>query len=375
MTIVIAAGGTGGHLYPAVALAREFLRRDHLTEVLFVGTSRGLESKVLAHEGFELTLIDAKPVMGRGLLDMLKGLCAMPTSLWQCRRILRQRQVSLVIGVGGYTSPMMVVAAALRRVPRVILEPNANPGLANKAVGPFVQRVFLAFESAAGSFDRAKVRVVGTPIRREFLAESQRMSTAASEPHRQHLLIFGGSQGAKAINSAVIEGLPHLLKERPQMTVTHQTGESDFARVSAAYRQAGVSVSAVPFLYDMPSTINAADLVVARAGAMTVAELTTCGKPAVLIPLPTAIYDHQMKNARAMEAAGAAVVLPQQELTASKLTQTITAILDDHERVKAMGAASMRLRRIDAAEAIVRECYALIGDHHDIHQSLGAAGV
>lgn len=375
MTIVIAAGGTGGHLYPAVALAREFLRRDHLTKVLFVGTSRGLESKVLAHEGFELTLIDAKPVMGRSLLDMLKGLCAMPTSLWQCRRILRQRHVGLVIGVGGYTSPMMVVAAALSRVPRVILEPNANPGLANKAVGPFAQRVFLAFESAAGSFDRAKVRVVGTPIRREFLAESQRMSTAASEPNRQHLLIFGGSQGAKAINNAVIEGLPHLLKERPQMTVTHQTGESDFARVSAAYRQAGVSVNAVPFLYDMPSAIKAADLVVARAGAMTVAELTTCGKPAVLIPLPTAIYDHQMKNARAMEAVGAAVVLPQQELTASKLTQTITAILDDHERVKAMGAASMRLRRIDAAEAIVRECYALIGDHHDIHQSLGAAGV
>lgn len=375
MTIVIAAGGTGGHLYPAVALAREFLHRDHLTKVLFVGTSRGLESKVLAHERFELALIDAKPVMGRGLLEMLKGLCAMPTSLWQCRRILRERQVDLVIGVGGYTSPMMVVAAALGRVPRVILEPNASPGLANQAVGPFVQRVFLAFESAAGSFNRAKVRVVGTPIRREFLAESERMSTAVSEPFHQHLLIFGGSQGAKAINSAVIEGLPPLLKERPQMTVTHQTGESDYARVSAAYRQAGVSVSAAPFLYDMPSALKAADLVVARAGAMTVAELTTCGKPAVLIPLPTAIYDHQMKNARSMEAAGAAVVLPQQELTGSKLAQTIRAILDDHERVMAMGAASMRLRRIDAAEAIVRECYALIGDHYDIDQSLGAAGV
>ena len=375
MTIVIAAGGTGGHLYPAVALAREFLRRDPATKVLFVGTARGLESKVLAHEGFELALIDAKPVMGKGVLDMLKGLCAMPISLWQCRRILRQRQASLVIGVGGYTSPMMMVAAALAQVPRVILEPNADPGLANKAVGPFVQRVFLAFDSAAGSFNRAKVRVVGTPIRKEFLERSQRTSTATNEPYRQHLLIFGGSQGAKAINSAVIEGLPPLLKERSQMTVTHQTGESDFARVSAAYRQSGVSVNVVPFLYDMPSAISSADLVIARAGAMTVAELATCGKPAVLIPLPTAIYDHQMKNARAMEAAGAAVVLPQSELTGSKLAQTVTAILDDHERVKAMAAASLSLRRIDAAEAIVRECYALIGDHHDIHQSLGAAGV
>jgi UDP-N-acetylglucosamine--N-acetylmuramyl-(pentapeptide) pyrophosphoryl-undecaprenol N-acetylglucosamine transferase len=374
MTIVIAAGGTGGHLYPAVALAREFLRRDPATGVLFVGTSRGLESKVLAHEGFELALIDAKPVMGTGLSGMVKGLCAMPVSLWQCRRILRQRRVRLVIGVGGYTSPMMVVAAAIAGVPRVILEPNANPGMANKAVGPFVHRVFLAFESAAGSFDRAKVRVVGTPIRKEFLERAQLAPAAPSEA-RRHLLIFGGSQGAKAINSAVIEGLPAVMKQRPQLTVTHQTGESDHARVAEAYRKAGVSVTATPFLYDMPSAINAADLVVARAGAMTVAELTACGKPAILIPLPTAIYDHQMKNARVMEAAGAAVVLPQAELTGAKLAETVTAILDDPERVRAMGAASVTLRRIDAAEVIVRECYALIGDHHDHNQPLGATGV
>lgn len=375
MTIIIAAGGTGGHLYPAVALAREFLRRDPATKVLFVGTPRGLESKVLAHEGFELALIDAKPVMGRGFLDMLKGLCAMPISLWQCRRILQERHASLVIGVGGYTSPMMVMAAALARVPRVILEPNANPGLANKAVGPFVQRVFLAFESAAGSFARTKVRVVGTPIRQEFLERSRSPATESTETQEQHLLIFGGSQGAKAINSAMIEGLPQLLRERPHMKITHQTGESDYMRVSAAYRQVEASVTVVPFLYDMPSVILSADLVVARAGAMTIAELTTCGKPAVLIPLPTAIYDHQMKNAEAMEAAGAAVVLPQKDLTGSKLTQTIATILDDSERLMAMAAASKSLRRIDAAEAIVRECYALIGDHHDVHQSLGAAGV
>lgn len=375
MTIVIAAGGTGGHLYPAVALAREFLRRDPSTKVLFVGTSRGLEAKVLAHEGFELALIDAKPVMGTGLLGTVKGLCAMPLSLWQCRRILRARQVRLVIGVGGYTSPMMVMAAALAGVARVILEPNANPGLANKAVGPFVQRVFLAFESAAASFDRAKVRVVGTPIRREFLERAKQGHAPSREPDRRHLLIFGGSQGAKAINSAAIEGLTELIRERPQMTVTHQTGESDHARVAEAYRRAGVSVTATPFLYDMPSAIQAADLVVARAGAMTVAELTTCGKPAVLIPLPTAIYDHQTKNARVMEAAGAAVLLPQSELTGPKLAQTITAILDNPERMRAMGAASATLRRTDAAESIVRECCALIGDHHDINQPLGATGV
>ena len=150
MTIIIAAGGTGGHLYPAVALAREFLRRDPATKVLFVGTARGLESNVLAHEGFDLALISAKPVMGKGLFGAVTGLCAMPVSLRQCLRILRTRGADLVIGVGGYTSPMMILAAALVGVTRVILEPNANPGMANKAVGPFAQRVFLAFGSSQG---------------------------------------------------------------------------------------------------------------------------------------------------------------------------------------------------------------------------------
>jgi len=269
---------------------------------------------------------------------------------------------------------MMVMAAALTGVPRVILEPNAHPGLANKAVGPFAQRVFLAFSSAAAAFRSDRIRVVGTPIRRDFLSKVlSPAGTKASD--RQHVLIFGGSQGARAINSAAIEGLPALLKQRPSITVTHQTGELDHARVSDAYRQAGVSVEAVPFLYDMPAVISAADVVVARAGAMTVAELTACGKPAILIPLPTAIYDHQAKNAKVMADAGAAVVLPQAELSGHKLVQELASILDEPNRMRAMSAASLSLRRMDAAEAIVRECYALIGDQHDVNHSLGAAGI
>ena len=345
-----------------------------MTKVLFVGTTRGLESKVLAHEGFELALISAKPIMGKGPIDLLKGLCAMPVSLLQCRKILRQRRADLVIGVGGYTSPTMVMAAALTGVPRVILEPNAHPGLANTAVGPFVQRVFLAFASAGGSFNAGKVRVVGTPIRRDFL--TQACSSSVAKPlDRQQVLVFGGSQGAKAINSAAIEGLPALLRQRPGITVTHQTGELDHARVKEAYDRSGVSVDVVPFLYDMPAAINAADVVVARAGAMTVAELTTCGKPALLIPLPTAIYDHQAKNAKVMEDAGAAVVIPQAGLSGARLAHVLTEVLNDPDKMRAMGAASLSLRRMDAAEAIVRECYALIGDQHDVNQSLGAAGI
>ena len=360
MTIVIAAGGTGGHLYPAVALAREFLRRDPSTTILFVGTTRGVESKVLAHEGFELAYITAQPVMGKRPFEVVRGVLSVPIGLWQSMRILSQRRASLVIGVGGYTSPTMLAAAALKGVPRVILEPNAYPGLANKAVGPFAQRIFLAFESAAASFDQRKTQVVGTPIRQEFLQQaSQGHETRLAD--RPHLLIFGGSQGAKAINSVVVEGLSLLVARLPNLTITHQTGEADLDRVSQAYQRLGVSAKVVPFLYDMPVVLQTADLVVARAGAMTIAELTACGKPAILIPLPTAIYDHQMKNARAMEAAGGAMVLPQGELSGEKLSEAIVSILSDSRRLHTMRQKSWEMRRVDAGEVIVKECYALMG--------------
>jgi UDP-N-acetylglucosamine--N-acetylmuramyl-(pentapeptide) pyrophosphoryl-undecaprenol N-acetylglucosamine transferase len=373
MTIVIAAGGTGGHLYPAVALAREFLRRDPAVRILFVGTARGIESKVLAHEGFELLLITAEPVMGKGWRGVVQGALSMPRGIWQSLGILRQHRADLVVGVGGYTSPAMVTAAALKGISRVILEPNAYPGMANTVVAPLAQRIFLAFESAAARFDRGKVRVVGTPIRREFLEQSGGIGAAlsASGPH---VLIFGGSQGARAINSAVLEGLASLVRRVPGLTITHQTGEADYDRVNAAYRALGINAEVAPFFYDMPRVLRAADLVVARAGAMTIAELTACGKPAVLIPLPTAIYDHQTRNAREMEAAGGAVVLPQADLTGARLSELIGAILQDPQRLDTMRARSREMRRIDAGEAIVRECYALMGVTYDGDRAVGAAG-
>jgi UDP-N-acetylglucosamine--N-acetylmuramyl-(pentapeptide) pyrophosphoryl-undecaprenol N-acetylglucosamine transferase len=364
MTIVIAAGGTGGHLYPAIALAREFMRRDASTQILFVGTARGIESRVLAHEGFELVLIAAKPVMGKGVWDVLRGLLSVPIGIRQSLRILKQRRANLVIGVGGYTSPTMLAAAAVNGIARVILEPNAYPGLANKAVAPFAQRVFLAFSSAGASFDRRKVRVVGTPVRQEFFAQSSKSGDSIEHGGR-HLLIFGGSQGAKAVNSTVLEGLALLHERLPGLTITHQTGEGDFERVNAAYHERGLQATVVPFLYDMPAVLPTADLVVARSGAMTIAELTACGKAAVLIPLPTAIYDHQMKNAREMEAAGGAIVLPQADLNGTKLVETIVAVLSNPDRLSAMQKKSLEMRRRDAAEAIVKECYTLMCGPHE----------
>ena len=373
MTILIAAGGTGGHLYPAVALAREFQRRDPSTTIIFVGTAKGIETKVLAHEGLPLELIAAKPVMGKGLGEALRGLLSVPISLWQSMRLISRYRADLVIGVGGYTSPTMLVAAALKGVARVILEPNAYPGMANIAVGPCAQRVFLGFASAAEKFAKDKVRVFGSPIRQSFL-DAITTSPSATEG-RQRLLIFGGSQGAKAINSAVIDGLAALAQTLPRLSITHQTGEADHARVVAAYRQAGVEAEVVPFLYDMPTVLRAADLVVARAGAMTIAELTACGKPAILIPLPTAIYDHQMKNARAMAAAGGAMVLPQPELTGAQLAGSIAGLLQQPDRLRVMQEKSRAMSRIDAAERIVHECYALMGVNHDVHRTVGATGV
>ncbi len=374
MTIVIAAGGTGGHLYPAVALAREFLRCDPTTRIVFAGTARGIESKVLAHEGFELVFITAKPVMGTGWWRKVQGILSVPVGLGQSLSILRRHRADLVIGVGGYTSPTMLAAAALAGVARVIVEPNAYPGMANKVVAPWAQRIFLAFESAGRSFNRQKVRVVGTPIRREFLAHVEERDRAGTARTGRRLLIFGGSQGARAINGAVIEGLSSLMGHLPDVAITHQTGEADHQRVSEAYGRAGVHAEVVPFLYDMPRALLAADLVVARAGAMTVAELTACGKPAILIPLPTAIYDHQMKNARAMEAGGGALVLPQANLTGARLSESIVRLFQSPGQLQAMHENSWRMRRIDAAEVIVRECYNLMGVTHDINRTVGATG-
>ena len=361
MNIVIAAGGTGGHLYPAVALAWEFLRQEPRTTVLFVGTVRGIEAKVLAHEGFELAIIAARPVMGMGVSGAVRALLSLPLALWQSVKLLRTRRPGLVIGVGGYTSPPVLVAASLLGIRRVILEPNAYPGMANKVLGPLAHRVFLAFESAAGFFRSSKARVVGTPIRRAFLEQMHAGADSVGE-RRQTLLIFGGSQGARAINTAIVEALPHLASLRSELAVIHQTGEADLGRIKAAYETTGFRAEVVPFLFDMPRVLQSADLVVSRSGAMTVAELAVCGKGAILIPLPQAIYNHQVLNARVMESAGAAVVLSQAELTGRRLAQAIEGLLRDPNRLRVMGERSRALGRADSAEAIVQECLALVRD-------------
>jgi UDP-N-acetylglucosamine--N-acetylmuramyl-(pentapeptide) pyrophosphoryl-undecaprenol N-acetylglucosamine transferase len=367
MNVVIAAGGTGGHVYPAVALAQEFQRQRPGTMISFVGTSRGIERKVLAHEGFELDLIGAQPVMGKRLLDALKGLVALPRGLWQSIGIVRRRRADLVVGIGGYSSPPVIAAAFLLGVPRVILEPNAYPGMANKAVASLANRVFLAYEQATPHFDPTTVRVVGTPVRRGFLDALAADSPAKERGEGQTLLVFGGSQGAHAINLAMIAALPHLMARegwRTGLRMIHQTGEADCAEVKAAYAATGIPserAQVVPFLYDMPSVLRQADLVVARSGAVTLAELTLRGVPSILVPLPTSIYGHQEQNARVLEAAGACMLMLQHTMTGERLADVIGDMLEDTDRLAQMGRASKQLGRADAAEVMARECLTLVG--------------
>lgn len=355
MNIVIAAGGTGGHVYPAIALAREFLRQEPGSTILFIGTARGIEAAVLPREGFELAQIKAWGVMGRGMLQGLGGLLALPAAIWQSIGILRARQADLVVATGGYISPPVITAAFLLGIKRAILEPNALPGMANKVLGPLAQRVFVGFESAKDFFQASKVRIVGIPVRPEF-----RDAPPAPAGRTKTLLVFGGSQGAHAINVAMMDALPHLAALKDELTVIHQTGAADCEQVTAAYRAMGVTAQTAPFLYDLPNVLRSADLVVCRAGAITVAELAVAGKPAILIPLPHAIYQHQAANARTMEGAGAALVLRQEELSGARLADAIRSLLQDADRLRMMAAKSRTLGRPHAAEAIVRECLALV---------------
>ena len=354
-SIVIAAGGTGGHLYPAVALAKEFQRQQSKTMITFVGTGKSLENSILAHEGFSVAHIDVKGIVGRGGLAALKSVFLLPRAIWQSIKILRTRSADLVIGTGGYFSPPVVFAAALLGIRRIIMEPNAIPGLANRVLGPIADRVFLAFESARTYFKDGKVRIVGTPVREEFF-----LDVPVSAKNKKTLLVFGGSQGAKAINTAVVEALRQSSILRGSFAVIHQTGDSDHGRVKTAYESAGIEAEVVPFLFDMPHVLKSADLVVSRSGAGTLAELAVCGKAAILIPFPHATHGHQEKNARSVESAGAAVVIRESELSGGRLSQEIEKLIGDPGRLREMSERSFSGRNVDATKNMIRECQDLM---------------
>jgi UDP-N-acetylglucosamine--N-acetylmuramyl-(pentapeptide) pyrophosphoryl-undecaprenol N-acetylglucosamine transferase len=353
MRVLIAAGGTGGHIYPGIAVAKEVMRREPQSQVRFVGTARGLESKLVPQAGFELSIIDSAGLKNVGLVARARGLMVLPKSFLDARGLIRAFRPDVVIGAGGYVSGPVVLSAALMKVPTLVMESNALPGWTNRVLARFVDKAAVSFEAALPSF-RGKAVVTGNPVRREFF-DVQRRLLDVTELGKLSVLVFGGSQGAHAINEAMIAALPALEEFRDALRVTHQTGEVDFERVRAAYAQAGWGERAkvTKYIDNMVAAFADADLVICRAGATTTAELIAAGKPSVMIPFPLAADDHQRKNAEALAAAGAGTMILQQDLSGENLGSEIRALAKKPERINAMGDAARSLARGDAAAAVV----------------------
>ena len=355
LRVVIAGGGTGGHLYPGIAVAREILRRRPDAQVTFAGTARGIEARVVPKEGFHLDLLRSTGLKGMAAAALLRGLLLLPLSGLDAWGILSRRRPDVVIGVGGYSSGPVVLAAALRRIPTLLLEQNAVPGLTNRLLARFVTAAAVTFEPALDYFGRRGL-VTGNPVRPEFFDPAP--GGPAGPPR---ILIFGGSQGAHAINVAMVEAAARLAAGPGRMALTHQTGERDLELVLDGYRRAGLEARVEPFLFDIDREMKAADLVVCRAGATTLAELAAAGAPALLIPLPTAADDHQRRNAEVLVAGGAAEMIEQKDLSGDRLAGRIDALLSDRARLRSMSEAARRFARPDAASAIAARALQLAG--------------
>ena len=356
MRVLIAAGGTGGHIYPGIAVAKEILRRDSASRVRFVGTVRGLENKLVPDEGFELSLIESTGLKNVGFVGQLRGLFLLPRSFLAARRLIREFRPDVVVGAGGYVSGPVLLMAAFMRVPTLVMDSNALPGFTNRILARFVDRAAVTFEEALPYF-RGKGVVTGNPVRREFFeVQPKPLSTTSFS-----VLVFGGSQGARGINLAIIASLDFLGSYRDRLRFTHQTGELDYDMVSAGYQKAGWKDADVRrYITDMVSEFALADLVISRAGATTCAELGASGKAAIMIPLPTAADDHQRKNAEALQAAGAARMILQSDLTGELLAKEITAFIEEPDRITRVQEASRKLVRNDAAGATVEMIEALV---------------
>jgi UDP-N-acetylglucosamine--N-acetylmuramyl-(pentapeptide) pyrophosphoryl-undecaprenol N-acetylglucosamine transferase len=354
---VIAGGGTGGHLYPGIAVAREILARAPGSQVSFAGTAHGIEARVVPREGFELDVIRSAGIKGKSMAARARGALLLPLGGVDAWQLLSRRRPQLVVGVGGYSSGPVVALAALRGIRTMVLEQNAAPGLTNRLLARVVDAAAVTWADTLPYF-RGRGFVSGNPVRAAFFTAE---STERRHDDRTRILIFGGSQGAHAINMAMVEAAAELARHGSRLAITHQTGERDLAFVGDGYRRAGLEVRVEPFLYEMDREMTAADLVVARAGATTLAELAAAGRPAILVPLPTATDDHQRKNAAATARAGAAEVIDQRELTDGRLAAQILALASDAPRRAAMASAARRLARPDAAKTIVDKAFELVG--------------
>lgn len=346
-TIVIAGGGTGGHLYPGIAIAEEFVERRRGVEIVFAGAGTELERSILAPHGYRLVAIRSGGVVGKSLAGRMRGIGRAMAGYFQSIRALMKMKPKAVIGVGGYASGPMVMAAVTLRLPSLIHEQNDRPGLTNRILAPWVRKVAVSFEETRHHFG-GRGELTGNPIRTVFRGAKRK-----TRGDTFNVLIFGGSQGAKALNGAVIDALPHLQEHRLGLRFTHGTGTRDFERVSAAYAAPGFEASVHPYITTIREAYEWADLVIARAGASSVSEIAACGKASILVPLPTSAHDHQRFNARKLAGAGAAILLEEATLTGESLARSILSLRGDPTRVMAMERSASTLARPDAAARIV----------------------
>jgi UDP-N-acetylglucosamine--N-acetylmuramyl-(pentapeptide) pyrophosphoryl-undecaprenol N-acetylglucosamine transferase len=361
MRCVIAGGGTGGHLFPGLAIAEAFVEREKGNEVLFIGTEKGIEANVLPGGKFPLKTIQAKPIQGKSLLEKVKAIWGLPMAMAEACSILREFQPQLVLGVGGYASGPTVLAAFLLGMKRAIQEQNVMPGMTNRILKWFSQRIFVSFEEAKKYFPEKRAIVTGNPIRKEFFTILKEGKGEGKKKDRFTLLIFGGSAGAHRINRAMIEALGTLQGIKSSLRIIHQTGKEDLDFVLKEYREKEFEALVKPFFEDLALHYQISDLVICRSGASTVAELAVCGKAALLIPYPYAAHHHQLINAQKLVDLGAARMILDRELTGRSMAQTILHLHDHPEERARMEEAIQRLARPRAAEEIVDHCYALVG--------------
>ncbi len=348
MKVMIAGGGTGGHLFSGIAVAEALRERDLETSVLMVGTRRGLEAKVVPQTGLPLAFLPVRGLRRKGLVGLIVGLLSLPWSLFLAFLLVRKFSPEVAVSVGGYAAGPAVLAAKILGVPCVVIEQNAVAGLTNRVLARLARRVVVPFATRA--FAARKVSVLGNPVRRSLIAVRER----AYEPRAPlRLLVLGGSLGARAINEVMMAAASRLRDFSPALSIVHQAGAADEARVRAAYERAGVSsATACAFIDDMAAAYRDADLVLCRAGATTVAELCVCGLPAILVPYPFAVDDHQSAHARLLAEAGAALHLPQTEMSLERLLALIGALAGSPSRLCEMAARARALGKPDAAADI-----------------------
>jgi UDP-N-acetylglucosamine--N-acetylmuramyl-(pentapeptide) pyrophosphoryl-undecaprenol N-acetylglucosamine transferase len=358
LSILIAGGGTGGHLYPGVAVARELIARAPGASVTFVGTAAGIESRVVPREGFTLDVIRSAGLKGKSAQSIARGVALLPLSAADAWAVITRRRPAVVIGVGGYSSGPVVLLSALRGIPTLLMEQNAIPGITNRLLAPVVDAAAVTYQDSVRFFG-SKALVSGNPVRPEFFQDEGAHGDRHSPPGAARVLVFGGSQGAHAINMAMVEAAPRLAAGAPRVAITHQTGARDLEIVRDGYRRSGLEARVEPFLFAMDREMKGADLVISRAGATTLAELTASGRPSILVPLPTATDDHQRKNAIALVNQGASRLVEQGELSGDRLAAEIHALAGDEALRRRMGDAARRLARPDAARVIVDRVLAL----------------